>query len=54
MLMKAGRESIKVTLRKKRVLFAGFVVHMEDTRLPKYVMFGELMGGAGCVGGQEK
>ena len=27
---------------------------MEDTRLPKFVMFGELMRGAGCVGGQEK
>ena len=28
---------------------------MEDTRLPKCVMFGEIMvGGAGCVGGQEK
>ena len=27
---------------------------MEDTRLPKCVMFGELVGGAGCVGGQEK
>ena len=28
---------------------------MEDTRLPKCVMFGELLvGGAGCVGGQEK
>ena len=27
---------------------------MEDTRLPKCVMFGELEGGAGCVGGQEK
>ena len=27
---------------------------MEDTRLPKYVMFGELVGGAGCVGRQEK
>ena len=27
---------------------------MEDTRLPKCVMFGEMMGGAGCVGGQEK
>ena len=26
---------------------------MENTRLPKCVMFGEL-GGAGCVGGQEK
>ena len=27
---------------------------MEDTRLPKCVMFGEMVGGAGCVGGQEK
>ena len=27
---------------------------MEDTRLNKCVMFGELVGGAGCVGGQEK
>ena len=27
---------------------------MEDTRLPKYVVFGEMVGGAGCVGGQEK
>ena len=27
---------------------------MEDTRLPKCVMFGEMVGGAGSVGGQEK
>ena len=27
---------------------------MEDTRLPKCVMFGEMVGGAGCVRGQEK
>ena len=27
---------------------------MEDTRLPKCVIFGEMVGGAGCVGGQEK
>ena len=35
-------------------MFAGFVARMEDTRLAKCVMFGELGGGAGCVGGQEK
>ena len=35
-------------------MFAGFVARMEDTRLPKGVMFGEMVGGAGCVGGQEK
>ena len=27
---------------------------MEDTRLPKFVMFGEMVGGAGCLRGQEK
>ncbi|CAN0122581.1 unnamed protein product [Ascophyllum nodosum] len=26
---------------------------MEDTRLPKCVMFGQVVVGAGCVGGQE-
>ena len=33
---------------------AVFVARMEDTRLPKCVMFVELVEGAGCVGGQEK
>ena len=27
---------------------------MEDTRLPKCAMFGEMVGGAGCLGDQEK
>ena len=36
------------------MLFAGFVARMEDTRLPKCVMFGELVGSTGCVGGQKK
>ena len=31
----------------------GFVARMEDTRRSKYVMFGELVGGTGWVGGQE-
>ena len=30
------------------------MARMEGTTLPKCVMFGELVGGAGCVGGQEK
>ena len=34
-------------------MFAGFVARMENTRLPKCVMFGELVGCAGSVGGQE-
>ena len=53
-LIKTGSESIEATLRKRRILFAGFVASMEDTRLPKCVMFGEMVGGTGCVGGQEK
>ena len=52
--MKTGSESIETTLRRRRNLFAGFVARMEDTRLPKCVMFGEMVGGARCVEGQEK
>ena len=41
--------------QRRRILFAEFVAHMEDNRrLPKCVMFVELVGGAGCVGGQGK
>ena len=54
MLMKTGGESIETIMRRRRILFAGFVARMEDTRLPKCVMFGELVGGARCVEGQEK
>ena len=53
-LIKTGSESIEATLRKKRILFAGLVARMEDTILPECVMFGEIVGGAGCVGGQGK
>ena len=52
--IKTGSESIEATLRRRRILFAGFVARMEDTRLPKCVMFVEMVGGADCVGGQEK
>ena len=30
------------------------MARMKDTRLPKYVIFAELVGGADYVGGQEK
>ena len=53
-LIKTGSESIEAILRRRRILFAECVARMEDMRLPKCVMFGELVGGAGCVGGQEK
>ena len=54
MQRKTGSESIEATIRRRRILFADLVARMEDTRLPKCVMLGELMGNAGCVGGQEK
>ena len=53
-LSKTGSESIEATLRRRRILFEGFVARMEDTRLPKCVMFGEMVGGASCAGDQEK
>ena len=53
-LIETGRKRIEVTIRRKRILFAELVVRMEGTRLPKCVMFGELVGGAGYVGGQEQ
>ena len=53
-LVKTGSESIEATLSRRRILFAGFVARMEDTRLSKCVMFGEMVGGAGCVRGPGK
>ena len=53
-LIKTGSESIEASLHRRRMLFAGFVARMKDKRLPKCVIFGELVGGAGCVGGQER
>ena len=53
-LVKTGSGSIEATLRRRRILFAKFVARMEDTRLPKCVIFGEMVGGACCVGGQGK
>ena len=34
-LIKTRSESIEATIRRRRILFAGFVARMEDTRLPK-------------------
>ena len=53
-LIKTVDEIIEATLRRRRILFTRFLARMEDARLPRCMMFGELVGGAGCVGGQEK
>ena len=51
--MKTKREIIEEIMRRRRILFAGLVAGMGDTRRSKRVMFGELMGGAGCMRVQE-
>ena len=53
-LLKTGSKIIEATWRKSRILFAGFVARMEDTRLPKCVMFRELVGGQSPRMGQEE
>ena len=53
-LIKTGSESIEATLRRRRIVFAGFVARMEDTRLPKCVMFEELVGGRAVWGARKK
>ena len=53
-LAKTASESIEARVRKRRILFAGFVARMGEERLPQRVMFGELVGGKGYSGGQEK
>ena len=53
-LAKTASESIEaIIMRKRRILFAGFVARMGEERLPQRVMFGELVGGKGYSGGQE-
>ena len=53
-LLKTSSGSIEAVVRRRRTLFAGFVARMGNTRLPKCMMFGELMGGVCCLGGRRK
>ncbi|CAB1112068.1 unnamed protein product [Ectocarpus sp. CCAP 1310/34] len=53
-LIQAGcEETIEATARKRRLCFVGFVMRMEDSRLPKRMLSGAMAGGAGYRGGQE-
>ena len=45
---------MEAIIHRRGILFEEFVARMEDIRLPKCVLFGELVGGAGCVGRQEE
>ena len=51
--METGRESIEATLRRRRILFAGFVAHTEDTKLLKCMMFGEVVGARAAWGARK-
>ena len=53
-LAKTASESKEAIVRKPRILFAGFVARMGGERLQQRVTFGELVGGKGYSGGQEK
>ena len=52
-LFKTDSESVETAVRRRRILFAGFVARMGEERLPRSVMFGEMLGGNGYSGGQE-
>ena len=52
-ILRTDSESVETTVRRRRILFAGFVTRMEEERLPRRVMFGEMLGGKGYSGGQE-
>ena len=53
--MKTGSESHRRQYYARETdLVCGICGGMEDTRLSKCVVFGELVGGAGCVGGRKK
>ena len=41
-------------MRRRRILFTGIVARMEDTRLPKCVILGELVGSRAALGGRKK
>ena len=53
-LKKTDCESIETTVRTRRLLYAGQVLRMDDTRLPKIMMCGELNAGKRRRGGTEK
>ena len=50
-LANIGCENVETTVRKRRILFAGFVARKDDERLPKRVQFWEVDGGKGYSGG---
>ena len=53
-LSRSGLSSIYTLFKRAQVRWAGHLVRMSDTRLPKRVFCGELAGGKRSQGGQKK
>ena len=52
-LEQSGVSSIFTMLRKTQLRWAGHVIRMQDERLPKRILYGELLTGARSHGGQK-
>ena len=50
-LLRTDSESVETTVRRRRVLFTGFVARMREEILPRRVMFVEIVGGKGLLRG---
>ena len=53
-LEQTGLPSIFTMLRKSQLRWSGHVIKMSDERLPKRLLYGELLTGVRCRGGQKK
>ena len=52
-LRRSGLDSIKATLAVSQLRWTGHVIRMEDSRIPKMLLYGELASGSRKVGGQK-
>ena len=52
-LLGKDSESVETTVRRQGILFEGFVARMGEKRLPRTVIFGEMLGDERYSGVQE-
>ena len=52
-LVRTDSESVETTVRRRTMLFAGFVARMGEELLPRRVMFRGMLGSKGYSGGQQ-
>ena len=52
--MKTGSDGLEAIIRGRRISFAATVARMEDTRMPKCVMFGDWWGAWAASGVRKK